>query len=97
MRFAFPMPAYHMHSRSGACGFPLVLLQAIQGTQFWRTVGVMSANNGCARDVALRVFLCSTGILVSGSSPTRVISTAAERLPRGLYKSGEGRRSVSSP
>ena len=55
MRFAFPMPAYHMHSRSGACGFPLVLLQAIQGTQFWRTVGVMSANNGCARDVGCQV------------------------------------------
>lgn len=47
----------------------------IQRIQFWRAVGVISAHDACARGATLRAFDSSMGILVSDSSPTRVIST----------------------
>jgi hypothetical protein len=51
------------------------LAELIEKTQSRRAIGVISAQDACAGGAASRVLRRSIGTLVSGSSPTRVIST----------------------
>ena len=49
--------------------------ELIEKIQSRRAIGVMSSHPACASGAAARALRRSVGILISGSSPARVIST----------------------
>ena len=51
------------------------LAEIIEKIQSRRAIGVMSSHPACASGAAARALRRSVGILISGSSPVRVIST----------------------
>src|SRR5882762_9241756 len=53
------------------------LAELIEKIQSRRAIGVISAHNACASGAAARALRRSTGTLISGSSPARVISTVS--------------------
>ena|ERR1017187_5928989 len=66
---------------------PGCLAELIQRIQSRRAIGVISAHDACASGAAARALRRSTGTLVSGSSPSRVISTVTVSTASALAAS----------